>query len=586
MSTADARTVPPDDVTRLLSALRRRWWVVLLAVLLAVGAALLSLSGQRETYSAAARLNFSFNDPVTGSSSLGRTDLVELVSTQLEVLESRPVIDAALAAADPEGAVVAVDAEQVPGTAIVEVRAVTRLPQDAAVVADAVATTYVEQRDEVAQEAAAGRVEQIEDQAAPLRGELSQLRGDLRDAEAEFERRLAAGVPARPPTALQNQVNQLTDEVLDLDSQVREAEVVARDASGGVQVLVPAVVPEAPDPSGLTRTVVLAGLLGLVLGLGAVAVLESVDDRLRTREDLARAARAPVLTTVPRLRSAPGEEVSGDRAHHLVESFRELRAALTAQRRLRGVLLVTSAGADEGKSWTAAQLARACAEAGQRVLLVDADLRRPSVAAAVGLETRGAGLTDVLAGARDLTAAVRPVGVTGTGQLDALTRGTSAGHGDALLGTPAASDLLDAARATYDLVVLDSPPVLAVADALVLAGQVDGVLLAARVRHSRRRRVEQACEKLEQAGGEVLGVVLHGVDDRLEYRYESDEDEADVVLATPPAPERDEPLSRSGSGGRAPHPGELDGTGARTEGDAVGSRLARVGRTGRRDGAG
>ena len=566
-STDDPRFAEPDDATRVMGALRRRWWVLVLAVVLAVGAALLAARGAEETYSASARLNFSFNDPVTGTASLGRTDLVELVSTQLEVLESSAVIDPALAAADPEGTVMEVDATQVPGTAIVEVRAVTELPEDAAEVADAVAGTYVQQRDEVAQEAAAGRVQQIEDQAAPLRGELEQLRAQLREAEAEFEQRLEAEIAARAPTALQNQVNQLTDEVLELNRQIREAEVLLRDATGGVQVLVSAVEPEEPDPSGLSQTLVLAGLLGLVLGLGAVALLEAVDDRLRTREDLSRAARAPVLTTVPLLRSAPGDDLDGDRAHHLVESFRELRAALAAQRRLRGVLLVTSAGADEGKSWTAVQLARASAEAGQQVLLLDADLRRPSVAAAVGLERGGVGLTEVLAGTADLATAVRPVGVATRGGLDVLTRGRSGGHGDVLLGTPAAADLLAATRDAYDLVVLDSPPVLAVADALVLAGHADGVLIAARVKHSRRRRVEQASEKLAQAGGEVLGVVLHGVDDRLEYGYEPDEDEPDVVLATPPA-------------GRGGHD-DADGVEPRTR--PASSRLARAGR-GDRDG--
>lgn len=250
-------------------------------------------------------------------------------------------------------------------------------------------------------------------------------------------------------------------------------------------------------------------VIGLVIGL-LIAVARELFLSLTVRsQDVLRAAgESPVLATVPFDRRAKQEfvAVSGSPGALRAEAFRQLRTNLgflDAAQPAR-VIVVTSAVAGEGKTTTAVNLALALASDGQRVLLLDADLRRPQVATSLRLPDE-AGLSTVLLGAADLGEVVQSFGPDG---LDVIGCGAVPPNPSELLGTPAMAAVLAVARQRYDQVVIDTPPLLPVTDAAVVALQSDGAVVVVRHGRTRRAQVETAVQSLAGVNARVLGTVL------------------------------------------------------------------------------
>jgi capsular exopolysaccharide synthesis family protein len=257
--------------------------------------------------------------------------------------------------------------------------------------------------------------------------------------------------------------------------------------------------------------------LGLLLGIGTALIRDRGSDRVRGREDFERVSGTTVLATVPRqagrrkggrrqgtdarpvLLSAPGSPTA--------ESFRYLRSRLQPLLRGPATILVTSAGDGEGRTTTAANLAIAIAQAGARVVLVDADLRNPGLHTAFGLDDV-VGLADVLTGEVSPARALRDTSVPG---LRLMTAGPgAAGAGDLLAGDRLRR-ALDMLRAHCDVVVLDSAPVLSVADTITLAGMSDHILLVGDQRRTTRGYVTRALDELREVLRGNLSAVLLNV---------------------------------------------------------------------------
>jgi capsular exopolysaccharide synthesis family protein len=193
----------------------------------------------------------------------------------------------------------------------------------------------------------------------------------------------------------------------------------------------------------------------------------------------------------------------------VAESFRTLSANLrfaSIDRPIRSVV-VTSAQPDEGKSSVAIGLAQQHAESGQRVLLIDADLRHPTVATYTQLDGT-VGLTSVLLGQHDLQDAVQS---WGSDTLDVLTAGTTPPNPSQLLSSSSMRLLLEQASSDYDLVVIDSAPIITVTDSLWLGNMADGMLIVVRERFTRHRHLAKAVSAVEGARAELVGVVLNRV---------------------------------------------------------------------------
>jgi capsular exopolysaccharide synthesis family protein len=267
--------------------------------------------------------------------------------------------------------------------------------------------------------------------------------------------------------------------------------------------------PDSPDP---LRNLGLAAIVGLLLGLGLAIVRESLDSSVKSPEDVAAVANLPVMGNIaydPKADKRPLLTAMEGRAPQ-VEAFRVLRTNMqfVDVDHDSKVFTITSSVSGEGKSTVAANLAITLAQAGQRVLLMEGDLRRPRLHEFFGLEP-SVGLTTVLLGKVRLEQAVQPTAVPG---LAVLNSGALPPNPSELLQSESMSDLLlDARTGGYDAIIVDAPPLLPVTDAALLAAQSDGALLVVRHGRTSRDQLRIAMERLQAVGGRPVGVVLNMV---------------------------------------------------------------------------
>jgi capsular exopolysaccharide synthesis family protein len=307
------------------------------------------------------------------------------------------------------------------------------------------------------------------------------------------------------------------------------ADVAPRNSEGNATVtstvVAPADVPENPSSPDTGLNVGAGFLLGVVLGVLIALLRQALDTRIRNAEQVRALTDAPVLGSFA-LESSPedGPTLHRDPRGPQAETYRQLRtSAQFLQVRGRPLsMVITSALPGEGKSTVAMNLALALAEVSDRVLLVDADLRRPTVAARLELEG-AAGLSTVLIGRAAVGDVVQEWGPHG---LAVLTSGAIPPNPAELLASPAMRELADELASQYEVIVWDAPPLLPVTDTLLLARHADGVLLVTNTRTTRRAHVAEALESLKRAEARILGVVLNMLPSRSRvsaYGYESHE---------------------------------------------------------------
>ncbi|HEX6748115.1 MAG TPA: polysaccharide biosynthesis tyrosine autokinase [Longimicrobium sp.] len=348
----------------------------------------------------------------------------------------------------------------------------------------------------------------------------------LPDAEAEQQRL------ARQVETLQT----LTDDLLREQQKARIDEAVE---AGQVEMMDHALVPGGPMPRGVKKRVLFALLIGLMIGAGGAFLLDRLNTALFRREEIEALLHVPVLAIVPKIvpeaekRRRPGRKLkvpgtalvkrSPAPADALItvtdlhsagsQAYRKLRTHLifsTGGDPLR-TLLVTSPGASEGKSTVCANLAVTFAQQHMRVLLVDCDMRRSRLHTLFGAE-RTPGLTEVLARQGTLEEAIRSTQVEG---LHILPAGTLVPNISELLGGAGMRAVMAELSSRYDLVVVDTPPVLAAADAEILGVQTDAVLLVLRAGQTDRQPAQYAVQQLRAIGARVVGAVLNDPDEKV-----------------------------------------------------------------------
>jgi len=282
-------------------------------------------------------------------------------------------------------------------------------------------------------------------------------------------------------------------------------------------------VPTSPSSPNIPRNLAVGLILGLLLGVGVAVLRKLLDTKIRSEHDVRALTVSPILGVVAFDQAVP--------RHPIILRDEPLAAPSEAVRRLRTNLqfidvadrpksiVISSSVPAEGKSTIALNLAVSLADTGARIILVDADLRRPSVAEYVGIEGN-VGLTTVLIGRADVEDVVQPLGTT---TLDILPSGQIPPNPSELLGSPAMSGLLDRLTASYDMVLLDSPPLLPVTDAAVLAKMAGGALVVVGADRIHRPQLEESLGSLQTAGAHVLGIVVNKIDRREagSYSYES-----------------------------------------------------------------
>ncbi|HAQ60039.1 MAG TPA: capsular biosynthesis protein [Microbacterium sp.] len=272
-----------------------------------------------------------------------------------------------------------------------------------------------------------------------------------------------------------------------------------------------AVVPNVQALPNKPRDALLGAVVGLLLGVLAALLWTLLDTRVPNETVLSQVVPAPVLGSISRVRGngERGLYVAREPLGHTSEEFRRIRAALSYSGVAEKVqrLMVTSVSPGEGKSMFASNLGLTLAGLRNNVLIIDADLRRPRVADYFGLEG-SVGLTTVLLG----DVSIEDARMTRPGStLDVLPSGSIPPNPAEMLTSDAMKRLLEEATARYDYVIIDSPPVMSVADANLLAPFVDGVIVVVDAGKTRRNQLIQAAASLESAGGRIVGLVLNKV---------------------------------------------------------------------------
>jgi capsular exopolysaccharide synthesis family protein len=361
-----------------------------------------------------------------------------------------------------------------------------------------------------------------------LEGAAQELLGQLKESMPDHQRFLA----------LQDEREQKLKRITDMQTKLSEFDMLSRSQKAPVRIPLSVQEPTVPIRPRRALNIALGIFLSFGVGVGLVCLLEYLDHSVKVPEHLTVGLTLPLLGVVPRIRRTALTQRGG----HLwtpgapdsveADAYRNLRASLLgASDRLGPIvtLLVTSAKAGEGKSTTALNVAATCARAGERTLLMDVDLRRPSLAEVFEDDLPGTGLVDVLRGELPWQ---RTVVRTDIPNLDFLPTGDSRNVPIEILGTLELRQLLVGLTNHYDRVILDGPAVLGLADCRMLGRLVDAAILVVRSGTHEMRPLQRAKSMLEQSRVLIAGVVFNGLYEDLEnwssygpdepYGYESE----------------------------------------------------------------
>ena len=292
----------------------------------------------------------------------------------------------------------------------------------------------------------------------------------------------------------------------------KELRVSANSRTNNVRVIDHAEMPKAPITPGGRRTWLISIVVGLVLSVAVALGLDYMNDTIKTPEDVTRRLKLPFLGLVPSVRGDKHPLLASSHVpHDFGESFRALRTSLLSKYPGEGtkIFIVTSAQPLEGKTTTAANIAMALAYGGSRVLLIDADMRRPGLHRPLRL-TNERGLSQVLIGQARVRDVIQR---TVDPNLLAITAGRTPPNPSELLSSERMKTLLtNLAHGPFDWIIIDTPPVLAVTDAVILAPMVNGVTFVIGAEMTRRRLAERAIETVMQSRPRYAAVVLNKVD--------------------------------------------------------------------------
>jgi len=263
---------------------------------------------------------------------------------------------------------------------------------------------------------------------------------------------------------------------------------------------------KSPVRPNKTLNIILGIVIGLMVGVGLAFFIEYLDTSVKTIDDVERALQSPVLGVIPQNIGYLIDE--GVESQH-AEAYRVLRTNLLFSRkddRLNSIVLV-SAGAGEGKSTTALNLATVFAQAGQRVLLVDSDLRRPTLHKLLKV-TNNLGLTNYLLKQNTLEEVIQRTSVP---TLDLMASGKLPSSSMNILGSASMKDMVAELKQRYDFVFFDSPPIMGVSDAAVLASEIDMVIQVIQYRRYPQPMNIRAKQMIEKVGGSLIGIVLNNI---------------------------------------------------------------------------
>jgi succinoglycan biosynthesis transport protein ExoP len=485
------------DLREYVGVLRRRLGLIVLVTVVMTGLAAAYTFTRVPVYTGRTSV---LVQPASDTTQFRPDQLVSL-DTEARIVRSAPVAQKALETLGWSTSVLQllehVEVKVTPNTLVLDVLHTDQNPRRAAEGANAFAEGYLQWKIDRSVAAVADKRQAIQARIDELEDQLEEVDSQIADA--------AAG---------STQIQDLEQERSTITSQIAvfTSELVSSlPQTNPGEVILTASPPRAPSSPKHAINLAMGQFLGIFLGIVVAFIRDRTDDRIRGREGLEVAVDAPVLATIPRAtglekRSAAWLVTKRQPRSPAAEAYRTLRTGIMALSRSRGlkVIAIASPTLGEGKSMTTANLAVVLSHADNRVLVMSADLRKPTLHQYFDLDI-GPGLSDVLQGSASWADAVQ----VASEDLWVLTSGDPPVRPAELLQSQGMSDLFDAARDQFDFVLVDCPPVLGLADTLALAPLADAVILVARAESTKQGAIVHAAEQLEQVGAVVRGTVLN-----------------------------------------------------------------------------
>lgn len=530
------------EVKDYLLPLRKWWWLILATTLVAALSSFLAVRQQPAIYQSRTTLMIgrAIDDPNPTGAEFYLSQ--QLAQTYADIAQREPVRHETMAALGlswlPEYA-----ARAVPNTQLIEIAVTDTSPERAQAVANELGNQLI-------QLSPTGTRLEDQERQTFINQQLDNLETQIEQTQTEIQTRqdeLGELFSARQIADTQNQIAALQAKLATL--QVNYASLLANTRQGAINTLAviePATLPGTPIGPDRLLTIATAAAIGMALAAGAAYLLEYLDDTVKTPDDIKQLVNLPTLAGIAQIKMDEGSDGLVTVRHPrspVSEAYRLLRTGIqfaTVDAPSRS-LLVTSANPTEGKSLTAANLAVVMAQAGYKVLLLDADLRRPTQHTIFPV-SRDNGLTNLLlmlppaewvestdnltadmADSRALFAAA--LQSSGEPGLWVLPSGPIPPNPSELLGSSKMKAVLAELVGRFDILIVDSPPSLAVTDALVLSSFMDAVLLVVDAGTTRRTHLRQAVEKLREVSvrgqrARLVGVVLNRLTPRSDgYHY-------------------------------------------------------------------
>lgn len=501
------------ELRQYLRVLRKWLWLIVVVTLVAAGASYYTTSQLPRLYQATATVmigqSFQKSNPSAGDIATGSL----LADTYIQLVDTSVVLRGVIQELGLENTMTvgdlrgSVSASAVERTQFIQVRATSSDPNRAARIANAVA-------DQLILLGPASSSTDLEKQREFIRGQIQDLETKIESTENDIntlEESLKTTTSVREATDKRTEIDRLRGQIAQYQQNYTQfVNYLEPSAQNTLSILESAEPANAPFAPNLPLNVGLAAVIGLVLATAVAFLIEYLDDTLKTKEEITRILNASTLGEIGTVRSKADKLVAAAEPRSAnAEAYRMLRTNISFSSVDKAIktILITSASPSEGKSVTAGNLAVTMAQAGYRTVIIDCDLRKPTLQKVFGI-SNDVGLTNALLSHANLNSFLRPSRVE---NLRLLTTGQLPPNPSELLGSRSMSDLLVKLQEEFDVVVIDSPPVLAVTDAAILSRVADGVLLVVDCGQTKRESALRAKEALEKAGGRFLGIVLNRI---------------------------------------------------------------------------